>query len=447
MMTLLGISNQGNYPFGLGLGGFLNGEPLGSQQQKPLAGILNRNGLSQPTQGGNSLLSPLSLLPQSLKPKEKTNSPQDEKEKDPEKKDRVDLSKFAEDAAQKAVDNAKKQPQVGSTNQIFVSQDGRFEASIDLQVRADGSYDMELAIKFAQSQSTRLDSALNPALPDSQQNQQNTDIQQQPADLQYQSTQASVSRYTSFEQELKTRDLQAKIFFEESKSVALKAEQAYGQDAGNGVLSTAQEVAHEFNLNISISGKDINNFNAAAADLTQFDDSGTLSGFLQAVGNVLNSDSSNLGSFLDATRGLIDATQQHVSAKLNNFFDGIQKDYGKTLEDLGFSPDFLKNVGQDVQKDLNSFFSITNQLLGGNGNGAQAIGNKDDVKNSEWDVLQQNLEMLKEKRKTLSDIQGDTNKGIQDAQTPLDARKKKGSEQTQDIPLPAQATPRTSILF
>ncbi|RJP35346.1 MAG: hypothetical protein C4527_00750 [Candidatus Omnitrophota bacterium] len=396
MVTLFGIPNQGQALFGAGLGGFLNGQPLGNQEENPLLGGLARKGLSQSNQSRLGLLaSPSSSLLKSLQQKQEKDEI-DSKKKE-EKEDRLELSQFAENAVEQAVNQARKSPQVGATNQIIVSEDGRFEASIDLRLHADGSFDLDLAVSFAQSGVQQLQSLNQTALPESTNNPESN---QKPVNYNYNSTQAAYQRYTSFEQILQTRDFEARIFFEESKSAAMVAEQAYGSEMGNNVLSVAKEVSHEFTLNLSISGSDLSNFNAAVEELSQFDDTGTLGGFLSAVQGVLHADSGNLGSFLDATTGLINASRDHVGAKLNNFFTGMNEEYGGMLEEIGFEPDYLKNIGNDVQKDLNTFFDVTNSLLSGLF-GENQIEDKSDGKNNELNILEESLQQMKEERRQI----------------------------------------------
>ncbi len=396
MVTLLGIPNQGQALFGAGLGGFLNGNPIGNQNQKSPLGGLARNGLSLPNQLKSGLLAPPTspLLRSINSPLKESNT---ETEKDEEKKDRLEMSEFAEDAVEKAVENARKTPQVGETNQIIVSEDGRFEASIDLRLKSDGSFDLDLAVNFAQSSMQQLEGTRPAALPE---NPENLEMESKPAQLSYQSMEAAAQRYTSFEQTLQTRDFEARIFFEESKSVALVAERNHGSEMGGEVLSVAKKVSHEYSLNLSISGKDLDSFNMAAEELAQFDDTGTLGGFLEAAKGVLNADSTNLGSFLEATRSLIDSSREHVSAKLNNFFTNMNENYGGQLEELGFEPDYLQNVGEDVEKDLGAFFNVTNQMLGGSMNEKQ-IEDGEDIEQQELDVLDQSLEQMKEERKEI----------------------------------------------
>ncbi len=398
MVNIFQVPDQGQALFGAGLGGFLNGNPIGEQENRPVLGGLARNGLSLRNQAGlgllNSSASPLlKSVQQQAKPEFLSQKDEDEK-KD---KDRVELSNFAEEAVNKAVENARKSPRIGETNQIIVSEDGRFEASIDLRRRADGSFDLDLAVSFGQSSMQQLNGSRSLALPESP---ENLELDQNPASLRYNSLQASSERYTSYEQLLQTRDFEARIFFEESKSVALKAEQAYGGESGEQVLSVAKEVAHEYTLNISISGKDLDSFNAAAEDLTQLDDSGTLAGFLDGVRGVLQADSSNLDSFLEATRGLIDLAREHVGSKLNNFFANMNENYGGMLEEMGFDPDYLQNVGEDVNKDLNTFFDLSNKMLGGMASGNE-VEDKTDVETSELNMLEQSLERVKEQRKEI----------------------------------------------
>ena len=182
----------------------------------------------------------------------------------PEKKkqDKVELSDCTEDAVDQVLKNARKTPQVGVTSQVIVSEDGRFEASIDLRMKSDGSFDLDLAVKFAESSSTQLSSMQSVAIPEGKFHTGNT-----PSALSYTGLRANAERYTSYEQTLETRGFQANIFFEEAKAVALKAEQVHGAGTGAEYLSVSREIAHEFTLNVSISGDDINRFNEIGESL------------------------------------------------------------------------------------------------------------------------------------------------------------------------------------
>lgn len=341
-----------------------------------------------------------------------------------DKKDKLDLSSFAEKAAEKAVENARNKPPVGTTNQIIVSEDGRFEASVDLKVNSDGSFALDLAVRFAESSSVGFQSqqALpveeQPALTEAerqnlteeelaeleeaeeqaaadQRDARDFEVEGQPGQLSLGGFDALAARQTSFEQILATRDFQAEIFFEESKSVAVSARQAQGDAAAEQYLGVAKQVSQEFTLNVSISGKDLDNFNAVAEQLAQFDDTGTLGGFLQAAQGVLSADSSNIGSFVNATQSLIGATQQHVGAKLNDFFSGLSETF-TDLEEIGFEPAFFENLGENVNSDLNRFFELTNNFLGNLF--PQSLESSDPV-TQQAELLEKNLELLREEQK------------------------------------------------
>ncbi len=395
MVNILGLPNQDGGPFGSGfLNGFFNGQQVGQQNlQQQNAGLIPRSlGLqSQPNSSGRPALLP----PVSNQNREaKENNPNDRQSKEG---DRVELSKFTEDAVNQALENARKSPQAGSTSTVFVSEDGRFEASIDLQIRRDGSYDLDLAVNFAQSRAALLGTSQQQALPEGQ--REGDELARQTPNNFSQSLSASAERYTSFEQSLSTRGFEANIFYEEAKSVAFKAEQSFGKESGENVLNVAKEVSREFTLNISISGDDIREFNNVADQLTAFDDSGTLTGFLDATRGVLNADSTNLGSFVNATQGLINATQNHVSGKLNSFFSSMNEQYGETLEQIGFAPDRLANIGKDVEKDLQDFFSITNDFFNNlSGNKPEQVEEAASEEEIALETLDENLRQLKEER-------------------------------------------------
>ncbi|MEW6235856.1 MAG: hypothetical protein AB1656_10755 [Candidatus Omnitrophota bacterium] len=429
MVNAIGLL-QGQSSFGAGLiSGFLNGQQIGnqnSQNQNQLinASRLNLNPLNLNQKTGLNLASPSNSAASLLQIPNKETEKSDQNAKDNDS-DKVDLSNFAQEAAQQAIEQAQQSPKTGATNSIIVSADGRYEASIDLQINQDGSYDLELAVSFAQSRAAMINSSSSSSNSLAYQQDNSGDetltptnatgseasanagavpaeqANAVPARSSLNSASASYNRYTSYEQTLETRDFQARIFYEEAKSVAVSAEQAYGSEAGSQYLSVAGEVANEFTLNISISGADINNFNSVAQDLTQFDDSGTLTGFLDAVGAVLNSDSSNLGSFLDAAQGLMSAAQEHVSSKLSGFFSDMNDKFGATLEDMGFAPDFLQNVGTDVENDLQTFFSATKNFLQNlTGSSPDAVEQKN-ADTQAMEALNQNLEKMREERKQL----------------------------------------------
>lgn len=375
-----------------GLGGFLNGNRIGNQNQeekKPSLGLqlpISQLGFNK------DLPSPAELIQKytTQSPEQSETNETDEETEDNSKEDRVELSDDAEKEVQQAVDNAIRQ---GVTEKIVVSADGRFEISMDLRVNDDGSYDMDMAVRFAQSQGAALDYLSQGALPESSGSTM-------PDQMGYSSFEALAERYTSYEQTLETRGFQANIFFEQAKSVALTAEEAYGTDSGERYLSAAKDVSDEFVLNISISGDDITKFNEVGEALTQFDDTGTLDGFLSAVEGVLTTDSSNLGALVDATEGLLNATQEHIGSKLDQFFSSLDEESGSYLEKLGFGSNIFNNLGQDVQKDLDEFFSVTNSILSGlldNG----LIEQQQNSLESQVDVLTEKLDAMREERNNL----------------------------------------------
>ncbi len=404
MVGNLGILS-GQTPVIAGLSGFLNGQAIGNNSQQQSNGILGGSGQSLAQRLGLQV-----SLPQvssnniggiGLKTPSLREAQEAEAEKE-EKTDRLEATSEEQNAIDKAISEAL---QNGVTQQIIVSEDGRFEASIDMRVNQDGSYELDLAVRFAESRSAMMEQA-QMAISD---DPENPDSETEPASLAYQGASAAYQRYTSYEQSLQTRGFEANIFFEEAKSVAASAEQAYGGDIGGQYMSVAGEVAHEYNLNISIKGDDLSNFNQVAEDLSQFDDSGTLSGFLDSVQNILTTDSSNLGAFVEATQGLVGATQEHVATKLTNFFSDMQEQFGGTLEDMGFEPGFIERLGEDVENDLNTFFSMTNDLLGSMF-GVDPIEDQQDVETQELDLLDEQLNVLKEERREILDAKPQTQK-------------------------------------
>lgn len=389
MTSILGILNGQSNKFNnlVGLNGFLNGKSLGWQNQNDdvstsgnnlMAAVGKSLGLNLNPQktSANSLANTL----QNLQKSDKTNKTSEDVEKN---KDRYDASADDENSLSQILQQAVKN---GASQQIVVSEDGRFEASIDMKLNSDGSYSLDMSIHFANARAAMMAQQSSSTASNKETAQTGAslltggaetgdnasvakvgedagDSQGNPGSLNYQGADALYQSYTSYEQLLQARGFQASIFYEQAKTVAASAERAYGSDMGNQYMSVAGGVAQEYTLNISISGDDLSNFNDVAQQLTQFDDSGTLSGFLSAAQNMLNTDSSNLGSFVDAAQSLIGATQQHVSTKLSNFFTDMQNQFGGTLEEMGFDSNFLSNLGQDVQTDLNNFFQVTNNLF------------------------------------------------------------------------------------
>ncbi len=336
---------------------------------------------------------------------------QEQNKVEDDKKDKLDLSSFAKNAADEAIQNARSKPELGATNQIIVSEDGRFEASVDLKINSDGSFALDLAVRFAESSAVGVQSfngsqeqiteqpdvqtIEEQAAPDEVEGDEFA-LEENPGNLSLAGFDALAARQTSFEQIVSTRDFQAQIFFEETKAVALSAQQAQGDAVAGEFLGVSQQVAQEFTLNVSISGTDLNNFNAIAEELAQFDDTGTLGGFLEAARGVLTTDSSNLNSFLGATQGLIESARNHVGAKLNDFFTGLNDTFGEELDSLGlgFSSEFFEDLGQDVNADLNRFFDTTNQLFNNFG-----IDTSADPETLTTDLLNKNLEQLREQQK------------------------------------------------
>ncbi len=400
MVQGIDLSNQEGNLFGLR---FLQGSLFGQNQEGNKGNSLNGlQNLTQSWRAGNqqNLSSMLGKTQQNQpiqSPRDSVdrNTSQKQEEKD---KDRVELSQFAENAAERAVENARKSPQHQNPSQIFVSEDGRFEAAIDLQVKADGSYDMDLSVSFAQSSAAGMSSVHIPprALPANEQAEDEENVpQEQPRQNAYLG--AAASRYTSYEQVLTTRDFQARIFFEEAKSVSMEAGQAYGEEMGQRYQALAGDVSREFRLNVSISGDDIDNFNSVAEQLTQFDESGTLRGFMDAAEGVLQADSSHLGGFVDATQSLITATQEHVSSKLSGFFADMNQNYGGALKEMGFDADYIQTLGQNVEKDLQSFFQVTQNVL------QNLFGQNRELENSNENSDYQSIEALRENREQVQE--------------------------------------------
>ena len=409
MVGILGaINSQGQNSLGLNLSGFFNGKAIGNNSNEGQSnGILGGGGQSLAQRLGLGLSSAngqANLLTNSLqnlnKSLDKTAETEKQRETDEKKKDRLETSDGEGSTTGSALQSALRN---GDTQQIVVSEDGRFEASIDMRLNADGSYSLDMSVHFANSQAAAAAmSSMQQVEDQTGTEEQEANLEEDPASLAYKGASASYERYTSYEQILQTRGFEASIFFEEAKSVAAQAEQAYGSEMGAEYTSVAGAVAHEYTLNISISGDDLSNFNQVAEDLMQFDDSGTLGGFLTAAQNVLTADSSDLGAFVDATQSLVGATQEHVGAKLTNFFSSMQEQFGGTLEEMGFEPNFIENLGADVQNDLNTFFQITNNMFANMfGSNNDQVEESEDPDAQQLEALDEQLEQMKEKRREL----------------------------------------------
>ena len=431
MAGILGLLNSNQSTGSFGLNGFFQGSAIGLSSEENEG---NNQGLMQSvgqslnqrlglnlSPSGNRLADSLNLLNKSNSAKTaKTNESDSTQDSEDKKKDRLETSTESNTSLDQIVQNAIKN---GTTQQIVVSQDGRFEASIDMRLNADGSYALDLSIHYANAQAAAIASQTTGSQTTNQTQEiestkdpsvapttddltaQNEDQSLDPYQT-YQGASVAYQRYTSYEQILQTRGFEANIFFEEAKSVAASAEQAYGQDMGNQYMSVAGQVAQEYTLNISISGDDLSNFNQVSQELTQFDDSGTLAGFLQAAGTVLNTNSSDFGAFVDATQSLVNASQQHVTAKLSNFFSSMQDQFGGTLEQLGFDSNYIANLGQDVESDLNTYFGITNNLWNAlfNTNGKEntdQIDSNEDIESAQLELLNEQMSLLEEKRQEL----------------------------------------------
>lgn len=339
--------------FGAGgsLNGFLNGEQIG-RANRPLSAL--NQGLSR----GQGLLGPPPAAAQPsvhTEPDRRKRIGEDDKDEGRglrPKKDEVEIQEFAQDAIDQALSKAAQRP--GATQQIVVSEDGRFEASIDLQVRSDGSFDLDIEVGFAESRAASISEifASDPSL---------AQIGQSGASY------AAVQQDTllEFEQIVAGRDFEARIFYSEATHVAAEIGSAYGDNVGGEVRGVAGELAREYKLNISVSGESLESFNAQAREIAARDDGeNLLGGFLTAASNLINSSPDNLDGFFQATQSLLDNAKATIASSLDSFFGDMQDQFGDTIEEFGFGPDFLTQMNEQSQQGLGDFFDVTNSLFG-----------------------------------------------------------------------------------
>ncbi len=388
MVSLFG-QNVSELFGGGGIGGFMNGQQLGGTQNRPLQGLNSnaKSGLLNSLVGNQNTPS---LLSNANSP-QKTQGLSDEEEginRQKDKEDKVEIQEFAQDAIDQALKNASNGNTNGTTKQIIVSEDGRFEASIDLQLRADGSFDLDLEVGFAESRSASI-----------------TELSSY--DSSFGDLQAQAGYYTSisqdtlveFEQSITGRDYQAQIFYNEATHVAASVGAQYGGDLGGQVSGVAGELAREFSMRISISGESLDSFNQQVSEMAESEDGDQLlAGFLSAASNVINNSPDNTDGFFTATQALLDNAQSMISTQLNDFFTSLQEDYGQVAEEFGFGSDFFTQFGEDTQQGLNDFFSTTNSFFDNLfGQQVESASQPSELEtDSEAELLKQTMESLKE---------------------------------------------------
>lgn len=400
--TLRAIGNEGNNrlmntfhlnPIGgeqLGAGllnGFINSTPLGqSNDRQALSGLI-----------GSRLGAGTQRLPEALaKPQDdetkRIGEEEDERRLTGQKEDSVDIQDFARQAVDQAMESAAQRRSGGGTNQIFVSEDGRFEASVDLQVRQDGSFDLNLEVSMAEARSASIAEiyAADPSL-----------ARLGESGASYASVQQD--SLVSFEQVVTGRDFEARLFYEEASHMAVEVGNAYGEQLGGEVRGVAGELANEYTLNISISGESLESFNQQVGALAAREDGDQLlPSFLSAAGNVINNAASGVDGFFAATQSLLDSARAVIGSNLQDFFGGLQEQYGGVAQEFGFGENFFETMGEETGKNLNDFFTVTNDffgelfgnaLTGGADTESLLSGDK-----SEQDVLQETLETMNEYR-------------------------------------------------
>ncbi len=385
-MNTFHLNPIGGEQLGAGLlNGFINSTPLSqSNDRRPLSGLI-----------GSRLGAGIQGLPETIaKPQDDESKRIGEEEKESRlterKGDSVDIQDSAKQAVDQAMENAAQKRPGGATNQIFVSEDGRFEASVDLQVRQDGSFDLNLEVSMAEARSASIAEiyAADPSL---------ARLGESGASY------ASVQQDTlvSFEQIVTGRDFEARLFYEEASHVAVEVGNAYGDQLGGEVRGVAGELANEYTLNISISGESLESFNRQVGELAAREDGDQLlPSFLSAAGNAINNAASGVDGFFAATQSLLDNARAVIGSNLQEFFGGLQEQYGGIAQEFGFGENFFESMGEETGQNLNDFFNVTNGFFGELfGNALPDATDKESLLRDgqgEQDVLQETLETMKE---------------------------------------------------
>ncbi|HPA47894.1 MAG TPA: hypothetical protein PLG59_16900 [bacterium] len=366
--------------------GYLLGNRIGNNQEEPSGNNLNLLGRPSTTGNSQGLTGLLQRYAELTANKDSIkNIQKEEEEKEDEKEDTVELSDFAKQAVEQAVEQAESGGLVnGTTQQVFVSEDGRYEASIDLRLNGDGSFDLDISVGMAQSRTAGIGS---------QQSSGNGEVAG--SGNAYSSSASMMSRTTvEYERMIAQDDWQAQIYYSSVQQAAVGISQSYGEDMGNQVMQVGAQLSKEFQMNISVSGADLDSFLAQVEQIASSEeDSGDLGGFLTAVSNVLTASPENLSDLFGATNALINQVGEQVSNALDDFFTSIGETFGSQLEEMGLGTEFLDGLKEESQSGLTQFLDVTNSFFQ-NILGVNSL--EDTQTNSELQLLQESLEMQQE---------------------------------------------------
>jgi len=269
--------------------------------------------------------------------------------------DKVELSSLARDAIKEAVDSALHQPVNGATQQVFVSEDGRYQVTIDLKLNRDGSFDLDLSVGMAAGRAAGVQGLL--------QEEPGIGANELPGGVGMAGAVAIQETTLEYERLLATREWEARIFYSSTERVAAAVEQAHGPELGGGVLSVGADLSREFQLNISITGEDLNSFLAQVQELSVSEEASDLAGFLDAVANVLTSAPESLGDLFRATEALIARATEHVADAVDHFFAGIWDTFGSQLQEIGFEYGLIEDMSATAQRGLRDFLDVTNRFF------------------------------------------------------------------------------------
>ncbi len=407
------LSNSIGSPMGL-LNGFMNGNRIGEGHGNENATQNRLNQFSPRNAPARNVLGDLASRIQQYRanPPDRSVSRPDEKDDEEERterekdSDKVELSNFTEDAIEEAVRDA--QLTNGTTQQVFVSEDGRYEASIDLKINADGSFDLDIEVGLAESRAAGIQVA------EGYEGEQ--EVAANAGRMEMASARYMQETTVEYERLLATRDWEARVFYSSTERVAAQVEQAQGSEMGGRVLSVGGQLSNEYKMNISISGENLDSFLSQVEDLSANDESAELGGFLDAVSNVLTTSPDNVGDLLNATQALIGNVQEQVSSALDTFFGDIQETFGKELEEMGFGPEFLTEMNEKSQQGLTHFLDTTNNVFGNLLAAKQPPQIEDVEADTKKQILEESLEMQKqaiEDQKQKAEENAQQNKGGQ----------------------------------
>jgi len=369
--------------------GYLLGNRIGNKEEEPSGNRLNLLGRSSTTGSSQGLTGLLQRYAELIANKNSIMNIQekDKEDKNEEKKeDTVQLSDFAKQAVEQAVEQAEGGQLVnGTTQQVFVSEDGRYEASVDLRLNGDGSFDLDISVGMAQSKSAGIGSP---------QTGGNGEVAGSGAV--YSSSAGSMMSRTTVEYErmIAQDDWQAQIYYSSVQQAAVGISQSYGEEMGDQVMQVGAQLSKEFQMNISVSGEDLDSFLSQVEQIASSEeDSGDLGGFLTAVSNVLTASPENMSEFFGATNALINKVGEQISSALDNFFTSIGETFGSQLEEMGLGAEFLDGLKEESQSGLTKFLDVTNSFF----QNILGVNSLEDIQaNSDAQLLQESLEMQQE---------------------------------------------------